>query len=102
MTTVGQLAFTRDLGVPIEATDPGFPTTSIGGSMASRVVRAYLFFDHEDGSRSGEEVDLVIALTENEAQGKFCVLGLDVLLRGRLTLDRESVLLDLPVVPPTA
>jgi len=102
VTAIGRLVFTRDLGLSIDDAYPGLPTTGIGASMESRVMRGFLFFDHEDGSRSGQEVDFVIPLTDNEAQAELCVLGLDVLLRGRLTLDRANVTLDLPVVPPAS
>ncbi len=100
VTAIGRLVFTRDLGLSIEDAGPGLLTTGIGASMESRVMRGFLFFDHEDGSRSGQELDFVIPLTDNDAQGELCVLGLDILLRGRLTLDRTGVTLDLPVVPP--
>lgn len=102
VTAIGRLVFTRDLGVPIDAAEPGLPTVGIGASMDSRVIRGYLFFDHEDGSRTSQEVDLVVPLTQNNAQAELCVLGLDVLLRGRLTLDRTGVTLDLPVAQPAS
>ena len=102
VTTIGRLIFTRDLGVPIHVAAPGLPTIGIGSSLESLVMPGFLFFDHEDGSRSARDIEFVIPLVENDAQAELCVLGLDVLLRGRLTLDRANVLFDLPVAQPAA
>lgn len=101
VTAIGCLVLDRDLNIPIEATLPGLRTTGIGGSIESRVMPGFLFFDHEDGSRSVRDTEFVIPLTDNDADAELCVLGLDVLLRGRLTLDRANILLDLPILPST-
>ncbi len=102
MTTIGRLVLTRDLGVPISVAEPGLPTIGIGASLESLVMPGFLFFDHEDGTRSVRDFEFVVPLVENDAQAELCVLGLDVLLRGRLTRDRSAVTLDPPVVPPPA
>ena len=102
VTTIGRLIFTRDLGVPIHVAEPGLPTIGIGASLESLVMPGFLFFDREDGSRSARDIEFVIPLVENDAQAELCVLGLDVLLRGRSTLDRANVLFDLYVVQPVS
>lgn len=96
VTVIGRIPFMRDLGLSPDDASAGISTVGIGARLASRVMPGYLFFGHEDGSRTGESIDFVIPLTADDAQAELCVLGLDIVLRGRLTLDHESVLIDLP------
>lgn len=70
--------------------------------MLSRAIDGFLFFDDDTGGRAVAPVTFaVLADDPSGAIRTTSILGLDVLLLGRLTLDRQNVLLDLPVVTPT-
>ena len=95
--------FSGALGLSLSQTEPGIPSFGVGAPVITRAIDGYVFFDGEAGGRAFARV--TFAVLGDDSAGPFrmhSLLGLDVLLRGRLTLDRTGVTLDLPVAAPAA
>jgi hypothetical protein len=103
VTTIARADFEGALGLSLEQAPRGLQSVGIGAAVMSRAIWGYLFFDDEVGGRALAAAKFVVLETAPDAQmHRRSLLGLDVLLRGRLTLDRANILFDLPVVTPTA
>ena len=101
VTTIARADFERLLGLSLTQAQRGAQSVGIGAAVPSRIIWAYLFFDDEHGGRCVAATTLVILETEpHEQMHSRSVLGLDVLLLGRLSLERDSVSLDLPIAEP--
>jgi hypothetical protein len=102
-TVIARGEFERSLGLSLDQTMPGLPSVGIGASAPTRTIHGYLFFDDESGRRAVASVRFVLVDADpaTEIRG-YSLLGCDVILQGRLTLDHDTVLLDLPVVRASA
>ena len=95
--------FSRALGLSLAQTELGIPSFGVGAAVLTRAIDGFAFFDDEAGGRSVAPITFTVLIDDSSGASRMhSLLGLDVLLLGRLTLDRTGVTLDLPVVGPAS
>lgn len=103
VTVLAHGDFSGALGLSLAQTELGIPSFGVGAAVETRAIDGFVFFDDEAGGRAVARITFTVLADDSVGTGRMhSLLGLDVLLRGRLTLDRANVTLDLPVVPPAS
>jgi hypothetical protein len=101
VTVLAHDDFSGVLGLSFAQTEPGIPSFGVGAGVLTRAIDGFVFFNDEAGGRAVARITFTVLADDSAGASRMhSLLGLDVLLLGRLTLDRTGVTLDLPVVPP--